>query len=286
LIHIFIGLAHSIGENGVETSLAHTPYCGMPPSPAELFSRWNLDPVLIACLVGAAVLYTLGARRQRAVSRYQCLLFYAGWFVTSAALVSPLCPLSVSLFAARVAQHAILILVAAPLVMAGRPFLSLGALWPKFARIAAPLGFLRVMATPIPAAGLFAVLLWFWHMPAPYAATFDSDLVYWVMHLTLFGSALLLWSALSLKDDSKLPQVVAAGILTSIQMTFLGALITLTPHALYAPHRFTTAAWDLSPLQDQEIGGLIMWVPGCAVFLAVAIMGLVLAMRRADRVYA
>ncbi len=274
-----------MGEDRLEASLAHIPYCGTPPSPAELFARWNLDPILIACLIGIAVLYALGARRQHAISRHRRVLFFAGWLLASLALVSPLCPLSVSLFAARVGQHAVLILIAAPLVMAGKPFRSLEALLPQFAHVAGPFALLRAVATPLPAAGLFAVLLWFWHMPAPYAATFDSDVVYWAMHLTLFGSALLLWGALSLRDGSKLPQIVAGGMLTSIQMTFLGALITLTPHPLYAPHLLTTAAWGLSPLQDQQIGGLIMWVPGCTVFLAVAVMGLVLAMRRADRAW-
>lgn len=261
-------------------------YCGPPPSPDQLVARWNLDPILIACLVVVAVMYTVDAVRNDSISRHQRILFYAGWLITSAALISPLCPLSVSLFAARVGQHAILILIAAPLVMAGRPFLALGTFLPQFARVASLPPILRVAAAPLPAAGLFGVLLWFWHMPTPYTATFDSDVTYWAMHLTLFGSALLLWSALALQNGSKLTQVIAAGILTAIQMTFLGALITLTPHPLYAPHFFTTAAWGLLPLQDQEIGGLIMWVPGCAVFLAVAITGLVLAMRRADQVYA
>lgn len=145
---------------------------------------------------------------------------------------------------------------------------------------------LRHLATPIPSAVLFAAFLWFWHMPAPYTATFDSWLVYWAMHLTLYGSALILWAALSIQDTSKLPQIIAAGILSSIQMTFLGALIALTPRILYVPHLFTTAAWGLSPMQDQQIGGLIMWVPGCAIFLAVALAGLFIAMRRADRTFA
>lgn len=267
-------------------SLTHIPYCGTPPLPAELWARWNLDPILIACLGAVVILYALGARRRGTIETRRRAAFYAGWFITAAALVSPLCPLSVSLFAARVGQHAVLILIAAPLVMAGRPFFALRAILPPMGSLVGLLRFLRVMAAPLPAAALFAVLLWFWHMPAPYAATFGSDVVYWTMHLTMFGSALLLWGALSLQHEKALPQVVAAGILSAVQMTFLGALITLTPHPLYGPHMFTTAAWGLSPLQDQEIGGLIMWVPGCAVFLAVAIGGLILAMRRADRAYA
>ena len=62
--------------------------------------------------------------------------------------------------------------------------------------------------------------------------------------------------------------------MSSVQMGLLGALITLAPRALYAPHALTTTAWGLTPLQDQQLGGSIMWVPGCVVFLAVAMLAL------------
>jgi putative membrane protein len=80
------------------------PYCGTPPSPETLLSRFNLDPVLIAALVAAATLHWLYRR-----SREGGYLAGAGWAVTTLALISPLCALSVSLFAARVGQHMLLI---------------------------------------------------------------------------------------------------------------------------------------------------------------------------------
>ena len=208
------------------------PYCGAAPSPDTLWERWNIDPVLLAALALLACFYALGAvrlrRRNNPASGREKLAFYGGWAVATAALISPLCPLSVSLFAARVGQHMILALIAAPLVAAGRPAICLAALWPSLVwQERSPHA--RATAAPLTAAGLFAALLWFWHAPAPYAATFTSALVYWSMHVSLFGSALFLWSNLLDPAPSRMMRTVAAGAVSSLQMGFLGALITLAP---------------------------------------------------------
>jgi putative membrane protein len=243
------------------------PYCGVPPIPAELWSRWNLDPVLIAGLAAVALLYALFSLRLARLGFWQKTAFAGGWAVAALALVSPLCALSVSLFAARVGQHMILALIAAPLVAAGRPLAVLaGALGQRSPRWLRP--------APLSAAALFAVLLWFWHAPAPYAATFLSTPVYWLMHLSIFGSAVWLWHGLFEGRSASLMGRLAAGAATSAQMGLLGALITLAPRSLYAPHALTTAAWGLTRLQDQQLGGGIMWVPGCLVILALSLVPL------------
>jgi putative membrane protein len=251
------------------------PYCGLPPSPDTLWSRWNLDPVLIGALVLLSGLYALGAWRARqqgcAPPVWRQALFYIGWAITAAALISPLCPLSVSLFAARVGQHMILVLVGAPLVATGRPFAVFSSLW-HWRAAERPRRERDGLVAPICAAALFAVLLWFWHAPAPYAETFRSAFVYWSMHITLYGAALWLWTSLIDAPPAKAFHVVFAGMITSVQMGFLGALITFAPRALYTPHLLTTATWNLTPLQDQQLGGAIMWVPGCAIFLAVSML--------------
>lgn len=236
------------------------PYCGSPPSPDALLGRWNLDPVLIGGLLLLLALYLIGRRRLPPAQRRGLGAFVAGWAVGAAALVSPLCPLSVSLFSARVGQHMLLILVAAPLVALGRPGAVLRA---AFGRASPARG------APLSAAALFLALLWLWHAPGPYAATFSSAALYWVMHLSLFFSALWLWSEL-LGAPASAAQLGAAA-LTMMQMGFLGALITLAPRPLYGPHLLTTFAWGLDPLQDQQLGGAIMWIPGAVVFLAVAL---------------
>lgn len=232
-------------------------YCGAPPEPGELLSRFNLDPALIVCLLAAALLHVSWAARNRRHPR----LALAGWIVVAAALVSPLCALSVSLFAARVGQHMLLMLIAAPLLaMALPPAPGERSLWAS-------------------AAAFFAAL-WFWHMPLPYATTFESSPVYWTMHLTLFGSALWLWRALL--SPGRVASALVAGTLSSMQMGLLGALLTLASRPLFAPHLLTTEAWGFSPLADQQLGGLLMWVPGGLLFLWAALRSLTSLWRAID----
>lgn len=118
---------------------AASAYCGSPPDPASLWSRWNLDPLLLIALAAVVLGYGLLARGDasgRGVGApWRRACFLAGWLVGSAALISPLCPLSVSLFSARVGQHMILEMIAAPLIALGWPGHFLAA-----RRVAAELG--------------------------------------------------------------------------------------------------------------------------------------------------
>jgi putative membrane protein len=233
--------------------IAQLPYCGTPPSPGELLSRFNLDPVLLLSLVVLAGIHLRSTRGRRG-------LVLAGWSVTCAALVSPLCALSVSLFSARVAQHMILVLIAAPLLAVTLP-----------CRANSVVHFTRQLWS---AAAMFFASLWFWHMPVPYEATFSSTWIYWTMHGTLFGSAVLLWRALLHHPPAHTTDVLAAGALSSVQMGLLGAILTFAGHPLFSPHLLTAAMWGLTPLHDQQLGGVFMWVPGIALFLFAAIRSL------------
>jgi putative membrane protein len=224
--------------------LSYVPYCGTPPDPSQLFSRWNLDPVLIAFLLFLAWLHL--SRAPKASRPFAA----AGWAVASFAFLSPLCALSVSLFAARVGQHMILTLIAAPLIAVALP---------------------PTRRTNLINAALFFAALWLWHMPAPYEATFRSTAVYWAMHVTLFGSAILLWRDLVGHVGDHTLDALAAGTFTSVQMGLLGALLTFASRPLFTPHLLTSETWGLSPLTDQQLGGLLMWVPGGLLFVWVAV---------------
>jgi len=226
------------------------PYCGLPPLPGELLGRFNIDPTLILILILLATVQIRFASRSR-----HRLVGVGGWFVAAVALVSPLCALSVSLFSARVAQHMLLILLAAPMIALA---------WPPASQRTRTRGLWS-------SAAAFFVALWFWHMPVPYDATFSSTSVYWAMHLSLFGSAVLLWRELLHHSSDRTVDVLAAGALTSMQMGLLGAVLTFAGHPLFLWHMTTTAAWGLSPLRDQQLGGVLMWVPGMALFLWTAI---------------
>jgi putative membrane protein len=234
--------------------MTELPYCGTAPLPGELFTRFNFDPVLIAALLAAAGLQ-LWVLRDSSPRQLFCGLL--GWVIAAVAFLSPLCALSVALFSARVAQHMILVLLAAPLIAAGLPSRASRSAWPLW---------LSALA--------FFVSLWCWHMPLPYDATFDSVGAYWCMHLSLFGCAVWFWYTLMHHTRAHAVEAVAAGMLTSIQMGMLGAFLSLGDHAWFRWHLSTTWAWHLTPLEDQQLGGVLMWVPGIAIFLWVALRSL------------
>ena len=243
---------------------AIAPYCGAPPTTGTLAWRWNLDPALVLALLAGGTLYLLWA--ERAGTRRGRWLFGLGWATTALALVSPLCALSVSLFAARVGQHMILTLVAAPLVALGLP----------------P-GRGRVPGQEFWAASAFAGTLWFWHSPGPYDETFLSTAVYWAMHVTTWGSAVLFWWTVFRAPADRLGLTVAATVVTGLQMALLGAVITWARTPLYWPQFVTPFTWGLTPLQDQELGGTLMWVPGGFIFLAAVIVPLARLLHRPAR---
>src|SRR4051812_41623698 len=106
------------------------PYCGEAPVPGGL--TWNFDPALIASFIALAALYWTGYRKAAILRRREHLLFLIGLLIAAAALMSPLCNLSVALFSARVTQHMVLTLVAVPLLLMGRADFALATLFDRF----------------------------------------------------------------------------------------------------------------------------------------------------------
>ncbi len=227
-------------------------YCGPPPLPAQLWTSWNLDLWLIAALIALAV----AVRRDRAG--------LAATAVLGVAFVSPLCALSSALFSARVAHHVLLVAVAAPLLAHSIP-----------ARRAVNLALPFAVST---------VLLWIWHVPAAYDLALSNVAAYWAMQLTLLGGAVWFWRAVFAERGSpvdRLSFIVAA----FAQMGMLGAILTFTPQSLYEAHAVAPFAWGLTPLEDQQIGGLIMWVPaGLPYAVAAALLARRSWTRLRDRV--
>lgn len=249
------------------------PYCGTPPAPGG--AVWNLDPILITVLLGFAAAYWVGyaKRIDAGANRNSALSFAIGWTILTLALISPLCNLSVALFAARVGQHMILALIAAPLIIAGRADIMLAR---------AIKGLSETPGRAEFAVGTigFALATWIWHMPAPYTATFESHAIYWLMHLTMIGTALLVWRVILRSEPGSM---LLASFITGIQMAGIGAILTLAPMALFAVHEATTWPFGLTPLQDQTLGGLIMWVPGGLILTGEVLVALGVYLHRLDR---
>lgn len=234
------------------------PYCGPPPSPELVWSSWNFDPVIVGPLALCAVLLAIPALplspRQRGLGALALLAL-------AVAFVSPLCAVSSALFAARTLHHVLLISVAAPLIA-------------LVLRRPVRMGLMAVLSATL----LQAVVLWLWHAPALYGAALSSDAVYGLMEVTLLASATLFWLAVR---GASAPNAAFALVLTMVQMGVLGALLVFAGSALYPPHMLTTAAWGMSPLEDQQLAGLIMWVPASLPYLIAALALLGRRMQRA-----
>ncbi|WP_062227697.1 cytochrome c oxidase assembly protein [Aureimonas frigidaquae] len=233
-------------------STISVPFCGTAPVPGELWTRWALDPVLLAGLglVPAIFAYL----QKRSGGQGSTRLFLIGWAVLLIAFVSPLCAASAALFSARVAHHVLLVAVAAPLFALANPYRGQ-------MRLSHP-GFWLL---------LHAVLLWFWHAPMPYAAALGHDGIYWLMQASLIGSAFLFWAA-ALEPREGGFQAAVLMLAAMMQMGLLGALITFAPRPLYAAHFLAPEAFGLSALSDQQLAGLIMWAPGALPYLVAALI--------------
>jgi len=232
------------------------PYCGPAPLPADWLGQWNFDPILLAAMALGAGLHA-AALRNAGEWRARQTGFAAFWLTLAALFISPLCALSSALFSVRVAHHVILIAVAAPLLV-----LSLPARWRA-------VGFSPGMLGAI--FGIHIAIVWLWHAPAPYAAAMSSHLVFWVMQLSLTVTAVGLWLAV-LSPAAPFGHALLVLLGSVIQMGLLGAVITFARVPLYVPHFASTEPFGLSALSDQQLAGLIMWVPATLPYLGVALL--------------
>jgi putative membrane protein len=269
-------------------ALAHA---GDALQPHDLWRSWEFDPGVIIPLSISAALYAIGSRRHFGLTRLQKFCFWMGWSSLMGALVSPLHPLGEVLFCAHMVQHEILMLVSAPLLVLSRPLVTfLWALpfewrrtlgrWSKFVPIRRSWLWLTA---PFTAWWIHAVAIWLWHAPALFQATLRSDLVHSAQHLSFLLSALLFWWALFYAHGQR---AYGSGVLyiftTAVHTGILGALLTFAPHLWYPAYGETTQAWGLSPLQDQQIGGLIMWVPASLVYLVAGLALFAAWMKESD----
>jgi putative membrane protein len=114
------------------------------------------------------------------------------------------------------------------------------------------------------------IILWVWHMPGPYEWGLANVQAYWLMQASLLGSAWLLWRAI-LASTTQVGSALLALVATIAQMGLLAALIVFAPRPLYEVHIAGTAAWGMTALADQQLAGLLMWVPALLPYLGVGL---------------
>ena len=265
--------------------------------PHDLWSAWSLEPFVMLDLLLSAWLYWRGARQMRKSEsrphRWEAWAFAGGWLALVLALVSPLDALGGALFSAHMTQHEVLMLVAAPLLVLGRPLAPFLLALPIPARTylvtfgkqrSTQTGW-RVLTNPLAAWLIHAAVLWVWHTPLLFQATLENEWIHAAQHLSFLLSALLFYEALAYGRSGRLGYGAALIYLftTAAHTSVLGALLTFSNELWYPVYQTTTGAWGLTPLEDQQLGGLIMWVPAGTLYVMAGLAFLGAWLREAER---
>jgi putative membrane protein len=251
---------------------------GQPLAPHDLWGAWSWEPVVVGSLLLSAWLYSRGVRaiwrsagRGHGIRTWEAAAFVGGWIALAIGLVSPLHRLGEVLFSAHMAQHELLMVMAAPLLVLGRPVIpflwGLPISWSRVlgAWSAGPLVSIpwTVLTRPSVAWVVHAVAIWVWHAPSLYQATLASDTIHTLQHVSFLGTALLFWWALLHGRTGRVgrPAAVIYLFTTMVHTSLLGALLTFSTNLWYPLYEATTLPWGLTPLEDQQLAGVIMWVP-------------------------
>ena len=268
--------AHALGEYRASLS-------GLP---------WTFEPWEIGSLVFSAGLYAAGLLRLwmragigRGVRLAQATAFFLGLLAIVVALVSPLDALSESLFSAHMIEHELLMIVAAPLLVLGRPLAvwvcAIPESWRReiggFFHRPAWRGPWLVFTGAWCAWVLHALALWLWHVPAFFEAALENDAVHAFQHICFLGTALVFWWSVLGGAARRARGIALLSIFTTmVHTSILGALLTLSNTVWYRSYAVSSPTWGLTGLEDQQLGGIIMWVPASLVYV---VCGLLLSYR-------
>ncbi len=271
---------------------------GLDPGPQLL--AWGADPAALVLIPLAALLYarglaSLGSRR-RFHDGWRPRLFYLGLAAAFAALVGPLDHLADELFAAHMAQHVVLILIAVPLVLLGAPVIPIMRGVPRAVRRDAliPLlklrpvrAFLRLISHPLVAWALFIGGFLGWHVSPAFEAAATNEAMHVLEHASFAIGAYVFWwniiDPLPLKPNLPYLARVPYIFMTVVPNFILGAFLTYAPNAWYGVYEASAALYGMTGLEDQQLGGVIMWIPGSFIVGTALVIVLALALRLEQR---
>ncbi|MBZ9799456.1 cytochrome c oxidase assembly protein [Mesorhizobium sp. ES1-4] len=250
---------------------------------------WTLAFPITLPLAAIALVYAIGASRLwRRSSRgrpertRQALLFAAGWGVLTGALVTPIHALGERVFAAHMIEHELLMAVAAPLLVAACPGAALiWALPAALRRRTAGLTHRSVLqaiwavaSRPLNATIIHGVTIWIWHIPVLFEAALQQGVLHYAQHASFLGTGLLFWWVILPRSGRQ--QAYGSGVmhlfLTSLHTGLLGVLLLLSPKLWYPQNAVGAALWGLSPIEDQQLAGLVMWVPAGLIYGGAAVL--------------
>lgn len=271
-------------------SLAHAHAADLGKPPEELLRTFTLDPLVVVPAALGLALYARGLARLRRSGRRSRGLALRGAALALALLVvvgsicTPLDALGAALFSAHMAQHLLLVAVAAPLAALARPgpvfawalSSSLRRAVARALRAVHPLVRLAsLLAHPAVALALHASAVWLWHLPVLYEAALLDDGVHALEHASFFLTAWLFWRAVVLagrRGELGHGAAVLAAFGATLQGSSLGAVLTSARAPWYRAHAGGPEAFGLTLLEDQQLAGLAMWVPGGVVYLFAALL--------------
>lgn len=237
---------------------------------------WNWEPGLLIGLFlqASAYLACVGPLRSwfpgsAAVPKSQIQIFLLGWLTLFVALVSPIDTLGGYLLTMHMVQHLLLTLIAPPLMLLGTP----RWLFRPLLRIPGVLAIGRFITAPIAAFIIYNYTFSLWHVPRFYELTLNDQLYHIAEHAMFFGTAVLAWWSICSPLD-EIPQLHPGGkvlylFLQSLPPTILGAILTFAEEPLYPSYVRAPRVWGFTPMLDQELAGLLMWIPGSLVFFGV-----------------
>jgi putative membrane protein len=249
------------------------------------WTTWSLDPSLV--YVGmAAVLYGLGSRGRNRPRPLEALAFSAGLLTIVLALCSPIDAYADDLFWVHMLQHILLLTVAPPLLLLGRPWPRMWRALPlaprtKAARTLARSPWVapvRALARPLPAWILFNATLLAWHIPAAYDATLTSGVIHALEHAMFFFIGLLFWARVidpgPLRPRLVWPVRIAYAASTMVVGWLLAITLVMVQHPIYGFYAaLPTRPGGISALTDQQLAAGVMWVPGSLAYTITFIIG-------------
>lgn len=250
----------------------------------EIARHWTWEPITIGLLVLSAVLYARGvgalwarAGTGQGIHVWEATAFGLGLLSLGVALLSPLAWLSTLLFSAHMTQHETLMLVSAPLLVFGRPLLAV--LWAfshdgrerigGWTRRDGVSSAWRTLTAPASVFFAHALALWVWHVPALYEAALLDEGIHALQHLSLLITAALFWWGMVHGRYGRIGYGAAVlyVFLTAVHSSVLGALLTVAPHVWYPSYSSAGVQWNVDALVDQQLAGLLMWVPSGVIFI-------------------
>lgn len=252
---------------------------------------WNWAPGLLVGLalqLGAYLACTVGPLRRLfpgdgPPSALELQLFFLGCLTLFVALVSPVDTLANYSLSMHMVQHILLTLIAPPLMLLGTP----SWLFQPIARVPLAVRVGRFITNPIVIFLLFNIVFLAWHVPAFYNAALTAEPIHIIEHVMFFGVATLSWWPVFSPID-EIPRAhplaqTAYLFFQALPATILGALIAFAPEPLYPHYTTVPTLWGMTVLDDQQLAGLIMWVPASLVYFGVLTVVFIRWLNRDDR---